>query len=63
MYEDLQHAFSQRHTEEVVYRLNNRVQMLPLDGVPKEEQVVSTESILDLQGGNENRRPAYGQRR
>lgn len=53
----------QRHTEEVVYRLNNRVQMLPLDGVPKEEQVVSTESILDLQGGTENRRPTYAIRR
>ncbi|GFS10091.1 IQ domain-containing protein H [Elysia marginata] len=53
----------QRHTEEVVYRLNNRVQMLPLDGVPREEQVVSTESILDLQGGAENRRPTYAQRR
>ncbi|XP_005098111.1 IQ domain-containing protein H isoform X2 [Aplysia californica] len=55
----------QRHTEEVVYRLNNRVQMLPLsDNVPRDDQFTSKESLIDLQSGHgELRRPSYAQNR
>ncbi|XP_059161513.1 IQ domain-containing protein H-like isoform X2 [Physella acuta] len=48
----------QRHTEEIVYHLNNRVQMLPLDGVDENEQYYPTESVQELYNV-EYRRPTY----
>ena len=50
----------QRKTEEVVHRLNTRVQTIPLsDRMPRDDQFVSMETTIDLQGAVDFNRPSY----
>ncbi|CAL1540597.1 unnamed protein product [Lymnaea stagnalis] len=50
----------QRHTEDIVYRLNNQAQMLPINRTSQEEAF--SESLIELQSGV-NGRPSYVQNR
>ena len=50
----------QRKTEEVVHRLNTRVQTIPLsDRMPRDDALVSMETTIDLQGAVDFNRPSY----